>query len=52
MTVPNVAPKVSLVDHLGQISLNPDQIKYVGISHYRADHTGQVGSFPQARRRC
>jgi glyoxylase-like metal-dependent hydrolase (beta-lactamase superfamily II) len=48
MTMPNVAPKVSLVDLLGQISLKPDQIKYVGISHYHADHTGQVGSFPKA----
>jgi glyoxylase-like metal-dependent hydrolase (beta-lactamase superfamily II) len=48
MSMPNVAPKVSLVDLLGQISLKPDQIKYVGISHYHADHTGQVGSFPKA----
>src|SRR5882757_9882115 len=48
MTMPNVAPKVSLVDLLAQISLKPDQIKYVGISHYHADHTGQVDSFPKA----
>jgi N-acyl homoserine lactone hydrolase len=48
MTTPNVAPKVSLVDLLGQINLKPEQIKYVGISHYHADHTGQVGSFPKA----
>src|SRR3954447_14354998 len=48
MTAPNVAPKLSLVDQLGQLKLNPDQIKVVGISHYHADHTGQVASFPKA----
>jgi N-acyl homoserine lactone hydrolase len=48
MTTPNVAPKVSLVDQLAQINIKPEQIKYVGISHYHADHTGQVASFPQA----
>jgi N-acyl homoserine lactone hydrolase len=48
MTMPNVAPKVSLVDLLAQIAINPEQIKYVGISHYHADHTGQVSSFPKA----
>ena len=48
MTAPNVAPKVSLVDQLAKIDVKPDQIKYVGISHYHADHTGQVSSFPKA----
>jgi N-acyl homoserine lactone hydrolase len=48
MTMPNVAPKVSLVDLLAKIDVKPDQIKYVGISHYHADHTGQVASFPKA----
>jgi N-acyl homoserine lactone hydrolase len=48
MTTPNVAPKVSLVDQLAQINLKPDQIKYVGISHYHGDHIGQVASFPAA----
>ncbi|HTP93915.1 MAG TPA: N-acyl homoserine lactonase family protein [Xanthobacteraceae bacterium] len=48
MTTPNVAPKVSLVDQLAQINVKPEQITYVGISHYHADHTGQVGSFPKA----
>jgi len=42
-----VAPKVSLVDQLAQLQVKPEQIKYVGISHYHPDHTGQVGSFPQ-----
>jgi N-acyl homoserine lactone hydrolase len=48
MTMPNVAPKTSLVDQLAKIDVKPDQIKYVGISHYHADHTGQVSSFPKA----
>jgi N-acyl homoserine lactone hydrolase len=48
MTAPNVAPKVSLVDLLAKIDLKPEQIKYVGISHYHADHTGQVSSFPNS----
>jgi glyoxylase-like metal-dependent hydrolase (beta-lactamase superfamily II) len=48
MTAPNVAPKVSLVDFLAKIDVKPEQIKYVGISHYHADHTGQVASFPKA----
>src|SRR3954464_9590581 len=46
MTAPNVAPKVSIVDQLAKIGVKPEQIKYVGISHYHADHTGQVASFP------
>jgi glyoxylase-like metal-dependent hydrolase (beta-lactamase superfamily II) len=48
MTTPNVAPKVSIVDQLAKINVKPDQIKYVGISHYHGDHTGQVASFPKA----
>jgi glyoxylase-like metal-dependent hydrolase (beta-lactamase superfamily II) len=48
MTAPSVAPKVSVVDQLAQLGVKPEQIQYVGISHYHADHTGQVASFPQA----
>ena len=48
MTAPNVAPKVSVVDQLAQLGVKPEQIQFVGISHYHADHTGQVASFPQA----
>jgi N-acyl homoserine lactone hydrolase len=48
MTTPNVAPKVSIVDQLAKLDLKPEQIKYVGISHYHGDHTGQVASFPSA----
>jgi N-acyl homoserine lactone hydrolase len=48
LTAPNVAPKVGLVEYLSKINVTPDQIKYVGISHYHADHTGQIASFPKA----
>ncbi len=42
------APKVSLVDQLAQAGIRPEQIKYLGISHYHNDHIGQAASFPQA----
>jgi glyoxylase-like metal-dependent hydrolase (beta-lactamase superfamily II) len=42
------AAKESVVDQLAKLNIKADQIKYVGISHYHADHTGQVSSFPQA----
>ena len=48
MTAPNVAPKVSVVDQLAKLDIKPEQIKYVGISHYHADHTGQVDSFTKS----
>jgi N-acyl homoserine lactone hydrolase len=40
--------KVTLVDQLAQLKIKPEQIEYVGISHYHGDHTGQAASFPQA----
>ena len=46
MTAGAVAPKVSIVDQLAKGNVKPEQIKFVGISHYHADHTGQVASFP------
>ena len=44
------APKVSLADQLATLKLTPDQVKYVGISHYHADHTASCPPWP--RRRC
>jgi glyoxylase-like metal-dependent hydrolase (beta-lactamase superfamily II) len=40
--------KVTLIDQLAQLKIKPEQIDYVGISHYHGDHTGQAVSFPQA----
>jgi glyoxylase-like metal-dependent hydrolase (beta-lactamase superfamily II) len=42
------APKLSIVDQLAQLNLKPEQIKVIGISHFHADHTGQLPSFPGA----
>jgi N-acyl homoserine lactone hydrolase len=42
------APKVSMVDLLAQLKVKPEQVKFIGISHYHGDHIGQVASFPQA----
>ncbi|HZQ74275.1 MAG TPA: N-acyl homoserine lactonase family protein [Burkholderiales bacterium] len=42
------APKVSLTDQLAQLGIKPSQVKYVGISHFHADHTSQLPSLPEA----
>ena len=42
------APKVSLGDQLGQLKVTPGDIKYVGISHFHADHTSQLPSLINA----
>jgi N-acyl homoserine lactone hydrolase len=48
MSAGAVAPKTSIVDQLAQLAVKPEQVRFVGISHYHPDHTGQVASFPQA----
>jgi glyoxylase-like metal-dependent hydrolase (beta-lactamase superfamily II) len=42
------APKVSLADQLAQLKITPEQVKYVGISHFHGDHTGQLPTLPNA----
>src|SRR5580698_4910887 len=42
------APKASLVEQLAQLHMKPEQITFVGISHYHGDHAGQLASFPGA----
>ena len=39
----------SLVDQLRQIGIAPERVGIVALSHYHADHTGQLASFPSAR---
>jgi glyoxylase-like metal-dependent hydrolase (beta-lactamase superfamily II) len=46
-TNPN-APKVSLADRLKEVGVAAEQVKFVGISHYHADHTGQLAPFSNA----
>ncbi len=42
------APKVGIVDRLKEVGVTPDQVKFVGISHFHADHTGQLAPFTNA----
>ena len=42
------APKTSLADYLAQLKVKPDQVKYIGISHFHGDHTGQLAPFTNA----
>jgi glyoxylase-like metal-dependent hydrolase (beta-lactamase superfamily II) len=42
------APKVGIVDRLKEVKVTPDQVKYVGISHFHGDHTGQLTPFTSA----
>jgi len=46
-TNPN-APKVGIADRLNELKITPEQVKYVGISHFHADHTGQLAPFTNA----
>ncbi|HEX8214350.1 MAG TPA: N-acyl homoserine lactonase family protein [Allosphingosinicella sp.] len=41
--------KSSLVDQLASLGVKPDQIEFIGISHWHFDHVGQAGRFPKAR---
>ncbi len=46
-TSPN-APTVGIVERLKELKVAPDQVKYVGISHFHGDHTGQLAPFTNA----
>jgi glyoxylase-like metal-dependent hydrolase (beta-lactamase superfamily II) len=35
-------------DQLAEIGVRPDQVSFVGISHYHFDHSGQAADFPRA----
>jgi len=48
LTAGPVAPKVKLVDLLEQVKVKPEQVKFVGISHYHGDHIGQVDQLPKS----
>jgi N-acyl homoserine lactone hydrolase len=36
------APKETIPEQLAKLELKPENVKYVGISHYHGDHVGQV----------
>ena len=42
------APKTAITDLIAQLKVPLEQVKYVAISHYHGDHTGQVSAFPRA----
>jgi N-acyl homoserine lactone hydrolase len=42
------APKVTLGEQLATMGVRPEQVKFVGVSHFHADHTGQLGTVPGA----
>jgi len=42
------APKVGIVERLAEVKVKPEQVKYVGISHFHGDHTGQLSPFAGA----
>jgi glyoxylase-like metal-dependent hydrolase (beta-lactamase superfamily II) len=46
-SVPNATNK-PITELLAQMNVRPDQVKYVGISHFHADHTGQLAPFSNA----
>jgi glyoxylase-like metal-dependent hydrolase (beta-lactamase superfamily II) len=37
-----------ITDLLAQLNIKPEQVKFVGISHFHADHTGQLAPFANA----
>ena len=41
--------RARIVDQLARINVRPDQIEFIGISHYHLDHLGQAIDFPRAR---
>lgn len=40
--------KVTILEQLAQLKVKSEAIRFVGVSHYHGDHTGQAGSFPHA----
>jgi len=46
-STPNATNK-PIADLLAQIDVKPDQVKFVGISHFHPDHTGQLAPFTNA----
>jgi len=44
---PNATNK-PITDLLAQINVKPEDVKFVGISHFHADHTGQLAPFSNA----
>ena len=48
MKHPTMELKETITDQLKRIGVKPEQVRFVGISHYHGDHTGQAKQFPKA----
>src|SRR5687768_16970387 len=46
---PVVKLERTITDQLTQIGVRPEQVEFIGISHYHGDHTGQATQFPKAK---
>jgi glyoxylase-like metal-dependent hydrolase (beta-lactamase superfamily II) len=46
---PTIKLDRTISDQLAQIGVKPEQVEFVGISHYHGDHTGQATQFPRAK---
>ena len=46
---PTIKLDRTITDQLTEIGVRPDQVEFVGISHYHGDHTGQATQFPKAK---
>ncbi|HSS27072.1 MAG TPA: N-acyl homoserine lactonase family protein, partial [Usitatibacter sp.] len=42
------APKETLPQQLAKVGVTPEDVKFVGISHYHGDHSGGAAQFPEA----
>src|SRR6266581_4438166 len=42
------AKPTNVAERLAEVKVRPEQVKYVGISHFHADHTGQLSPFANA----
>lgn len=38
-----------MTDQLHQLGISPDQVSFIGISHFHFDHIGQAADFPKAQ---
>lgn len=39
----------TISDQLREINVSPEQVEFVGVSHFHGDHTGQATQFPKAK---
>lgn len=49
MPAMSIRMRRSLADQLRQLNVRPEQIEFLGISHWHFDHVGQAPRFPGAR---